>query len=394
MKNVVLMGATGSIGENTLSVLRKHPDKLRLIGIAAHEQSHKLAAIAKEFKVQNICIYDNATYIKAKESSLFNENQKLSSGETGLTELATLEDADIVLFGLSGTLGLKPALAALSKGTNIALANKEILVLGGQFLTAMAQKTGAKILPIDSEHSGVFQCLQGKENTESIQKIILTASGGYFRDWPIERLREATPEHAIKHPNWSMGPKITVDCATMANKGLELIEAHWLFNLSHEKLDAIIHQQSLIHAFVQFTDGSLLAQLAPPSMTFPIQYALLYPERHPSCLLTIPLERALCLELAPIDPARYPAFFLAKDAIKQGGSLPEAFNAANEVAVQAFLKHQIPFLAISEVIEETLQETHFTQKANTLDEALHIDQLARQFADNALKKYTTPSLKP
>ncbi|OIO60556.1 MAG: 1-deoxy-D-xylulose-5-phosphate reductoisomerase [Verrucomicrobia bacterium CG_4_10_14_3_um_filter_43_23] len=380
MKNVVLLGATGSVGENTLKVLRKHSDKLNLIAIAAYKQFDKLASIAQEFDVKHIALIDPDAFIGASESSLFSRDQMLYAGIEGLMEISTLPEADIVIFGLSGTAGLKPALAALEAGIDVAIANKEILVLGGSFLIQAAKNNNARILPVDSEHNAVFQCLEGVSDRSTISKVVLTASGGYFRDWPLEKLKDATPKCATKHPNWNMGPKITVDCATMANKGLELMEARWLFDLRPEQLDATLHPQSIIHALVQFVDGSVLSQMSPASMTFPIQYSLFYPDRFPGATEGIDLASFYSLQLSPIDSARYPCFFIAKNAMESGGAYPEAFNAANEIAVQAFLKTQIGFLDIPRVIEAVLENPIFSTSARSLKEALEIDQQARLLA--------------
>jgi len=272
-KRVVLLGATGSIGENTLRVLAAHRDKLELVGIAARSNWQKLAATAAGFGVRHVGVFEETAFAEAKKSGAFPAGTRLVGGLAGLIELAQLPEADLVLVAVVGTKGLEPALAALGAGKDLALASKEILVLAGKFVMAAAKKHGAKLLPVDSEHNAVFQCLEGHPQA-GVRRIVLTASGGAFRDWPTERLAHVTPADATKHPNWSMGPKITVDSATLANKGLELIEAQWLFDLRPEQCTAVLHPQSIVHCLVEFTDGAMLAQLSPPSMTFPIQHAL------------------------------------------------------------------------------------------------------------------------
>ena len=353
-KRVVLLGATGSIGENTLRVLAAHRDKLELVGIAAHSKWEKLAAIARQFDVRHVGLFDDAAYSAARANlAAFPAGTHLVGGLSGLVELAQLPAADTVLVAVVGTTGLAPALAALAAGKDLALASKEILVLAGKFVVAAAKKSGAKILPVDSEHNAVFQCLEGHPHA-GVRRIVLTASGGAFRDWPTERLAHVTPADALKHPNWSMGPKITVDSATLANKGLELIEAQCLFGLRPEQCTAVLHPQSIVHAFVEFTDGAMLAQLCPPSMTFPIQHALLHPVRAPGVDSALDFTKLLSLEFRPIDESRFPLLRLARESMAAAGVAPAIFNAANEVAVAAFLASKIPFLAIPRVVEHVL----------------------------------------
>ena len=353
-KRVVLLGATGSIGENTLRVLAAHADKLELVGIAAHSQWEKLAAIAQRFGVRHVGLFDPTAFAAARaHPAAFPTGTRLVGGLAGLVELAQLPAADTVLVAVVGTTGLEPALAALAAGKDLALASKEILVLAGKFVLAAAQKSGAKLLPVDSEHNAVFQCLEGHPRA-GLRRIVLTASGGAFRDWPADRLAHVTPADALKHPNWSMGPKITVDSATLANKGLELIEAQCLFGLRPDQCTAVIHPQSIVHCLVEFTDGAMLAQLCPPSMTFPIQHALLHPVRAPGVDSALDLTRLVGLEFRPIDTVRFPLLRLAQHTMVAAGVAPAIYNAANEVAVAAFLAGHIPFLAIPGVVEHTL----------------------------------------
>jgi len=384
-KRVVLLGATGSIGENTLRVLRAHPDKLELVGAAAHRDAEKLFQICREFGVRHAALGDAAAARAARGSAAFAAlpaATRLVAGEAGLVELATLPEADIVLVAVVGTAGLAPALAALAARKDLALASKEILVLAGEFVMAAARASGAKILPVDSEHNAVFQCLEGHAPA-AVRRVTLTASGGAFRDWPAERLAHATPADALKHPNWAMGPKITVDSATLANKGLELIEARWLFGLRPEQCHAVIHPQSIVHAVVEFTDGSMLAQLCPPSMTFPIQHALLHPARAVGTDTPLDLEKLSALEFRPVDEARFPLLRLARAALAAGGAAPAVFNAANEVAVAAFLAGRLPFTGIATVVEKTLETVQPLPPTNLTD-AIAADAEARNVAGTLL----------
>ena len=378
-RNVVLLGATGSIGESTLRVIRKHQDRLKLIGISAHQQGEKLCQIAHEFGVKNVHLGHEQDI---REDLPAETN--FSTGSDALNELAALESADLVVVAVVGAAGLAPTLAALEAGKDVVLANKESLVVGGELVMETARRTGAKILPADSEHNGVFQCLHGQPE-KSLDSIILTASGGPFRDFSLEQLSSVTPEQALKHPNWSMGPKITVDSATMANKGLELIEAHWLFGLPAEQLKVVIHPPSLVHAIVQFKDGCTLAQMSPPSMTFALQNALLFPNRMEGVEQGLDFSQPLELSFSPPSPDKYPCLKLAQDCLAKGGTAPLVFNAANEVAVAAFLRNQIGFTEISDIIENTLNTADFPH-ASSLENLLTFDQEIRVQASAFLQK--------
>jgi 1-deoxy-D-xylulose-5-phosphate reductoisomerase len=353
MKRVVLLGATGSIGENALRVIAAHPDKLRLVGIAGRAQWEKLAAIAAQFRVRHVGVFEDAAYAAARRSDAFPAGTRIVGGLSGLVELAGLPEADTVLVAVVGTTGLEPALAALAAGKELALASKEILVLAGKWVMAEARARGAKLLPVDSEHNAIFQCLEGHPGA-GVRQIVLTASGGAFRDWPEERLAHAQPADALRHPNWAMGPKVTIDSATLANKGLELIEAQWLFGLRPNQCATVLHPQSIVHGIVEFADGGMLAQLCPPSMTFPIQHALLHPIRTTGVEAPLDLSRWCSLEFRPVDENRFPLLKIARHAMEAGGAAPAIFNAANEIAVAAFLDGRIPFLAISAVVQQTL----------------------------------------
>jgi len=382
-KRIVLLGATGSIGENTLRVIAGHRDRLELVGIAARHNARRLAEIARQFDVRHVALFENGAYAEARANLAgFPAGTRLSGGLGGLIELAQLSEADLVLVAVVGTAGLRPALAALGAGKQLALASKEILVLAGKFV--MAAAGASRLLPVDSEHNAVFQCLEGHPRA-AVRRIVLTASGGAFRDLPTAALARVTPADALTHPNWSMGPKITVDSATMANKGLELMEAQWLFGLKPAQCEAVLHPQSIVHCIVEFTDGVMLAQLAPPSMTFPIQQALLHPERAPGVDAALDLRQLFALDFRPVDEAHYPCFRLAREALRAGGVAPAVYNAANEVAVAAFLAGRAPFLAIPQVIDKTLQSSSNFEPAD-LDAVLEADAAARRTAQDCLAR--------
>ena len=371
-KRIVLLGATGSIGENTLRVIAAHRDRLELVGIAARANYRRLAEIARQFGVRHVSLFENGALAEARaDLAAFPAGTDLSGGLSGLVELAQLPEA-----------GLRPALAALAAHKNLALASKEILVLAGKFVMAAAHANGVRLLPVDSEHNAVFQCLEGHPHA-AVRRIVLTASGGAFRDLPTAALAHVTPADALTHPNWSMGPKITVDSATMANKGLELMEAQWLFGLRPAQCQAVLHPQSIVHCLVEFEDGVMLAQLAPPSMTFPIQHALLYPERAPGVDAPLDLQQLFALDFRPVDETHYPCLRLARAAMMAGGVAPAVFNAANEVAVTAFLAGRVPFLAIPKVIDKTLESISNFEPVD-LDAVLEADLAARSSAQAGL----------
>lgn len=378
-KNLVLLGATGSIGESTLRVIRKHSDKIKLIGISANQNVKKLLKIAKEFKVPH------ASLVQApKENFSVPVGTELETGEKSLENLACMQNADIVVVAVVGSSGLLPTLAAVNSGKDVVLANKESLVVGGNLITKAAKKNQSRIIPADSEHNAIFQCLQGQPE-RSIESVILTASGGPFRNLPMNELLNVTVEQALKHPNWSMGKKITVDSATMANKGLELIEAKWLFDLSPNQLEVVIHPPSIIHGIVRFLDGCCLAQMTPPSMTFAMQNAILYPDRVESVEPSLDFSQPLDLSFSPPSLERYPCLKIAKDVLKQGGTAPLIFNASNEVAVDAFLRNRIGFLDISRIIEETLNDSDYNS-SDSVSELLSLDLESRLLSENHIKR--------
>ncbi len=375
---VVLLGATGSIGTSALKVIRKHSDRLELVGIAANQSVDELAAIANEFSVPEICLYDPKAWKAAVDANLFSESANLTCGEEGLCHLASLPECDTVLVAVVGTQGLMPALAALSAGNTLAVASKEILVLAGKFIVESARKNNVEILPVDSEHNALFQCLQGIRPNH-VSKLILTGSGGSFRDLPVEQLGSVTLEEALNHPNWDMGPKVTIDSATMANKGLEMIEARWLFGMQPEQVSVVIHSQSIVHSMVECVDGSIIAQMSPPDMTFAIQHTLLYPDRGEPVAAKLDFSQALELDFRPPEMGRYPCLELARACMKADGVAPGIFNAANEIAVDAFTQKRIKFVEIAKIVEKTL-ETINNREPATIDEVLEYDSQARAVA--------------
>lgn len=381
-KKVVLLGATGSIGESSLKVIRKHSDRLELVGIAANLNVDALAAIAREFDVKRCVLFDQTACQEARRSGKFPTDSKIDSGEDGLVALASLPEADIVLVAVVGTLGLMPALACIEHGKTLAVASKEILVLAGKFVMEAARRSGSAILPVDSEHNALFQCVHG-EPSKHVDKLILTASGGSFRDLPLDRFADVTVEQALNHPNWDMGPKVTLDSATMANKGLEMIEARWLFDLAPEQIDIVIHPQSIVHSMAQFIDGSIIAQLSPPDMTFAIQHCLLYPERGSGTVDSLDFAQSYQLDFRPPEIERYPCLSLARQAMQACGVVPGVFNAANEIAVEAFVAGQICFVDIASVIEKTLESIKNIEP-NSIEEVLQYDRQARRVARDLL----------
>lgn len=353
MRKIILFGATGSIGENTLKVVDAHRDAVELVGIAANTRWRELAAIARKYAVRNVAVFDAKAAEEARESGEFLAGTRFFVGAEGLVEMALLDEADLVITAIVGTLGLKPTLAAIQSGKDVAVASKEILVLAGQFVMSAARERGVRILPMDSEHNAIFQCL-GNEPKRHKDRIILTASGGAFRDYTLAQMAKVVPADALKNPNWNMGPKVTIDSSSMANKGLELIEATWLFDLPESRIDIVVHPQSIVHSMVRFVDGSVIAQLAPPSMTFPIQHCIFYPERVAGTLPSLDFSQALSLEFRAPDYEKYKCLRLARECSRVGGIAPAIFNAANEIAVDAFLGGKIAYLEIPEIIEQTL----------------------------------------
>jgi 1-deoxy-D-xylulose-5-phosphate reductoisomerase len=376
MKNVVLLGSTGSIGTSTLKVVDDLPDRLRIIGLAAGSNAELLAQQARRYQPGAIAISNPGCALQL--AGLLKGSVRICSGPEGLIELATLPGADIVLIAIVGTAGLLPALAAIRAGKDIAIASKEILVMAGETVMSEARKHGVRVLTVDSEHSAIFQCLDGKP-AHSVRKLWLTASGGPFRATPKEEFSQITLQRALKHPSWVMGRKITIDSATLFNKGLEMIEARWLFDVEMDRVEVLVHPQSVIHSMVEFIDGSILAQLSTPDMCLPIQYALTYPDRAPSQRVQTNLARAGSLTFEEPDLDRFPSLRLARHAGEKGGTLPAVLNAANEVAVDAFCKGKISFVQISETVARTM-ERHVVIPSPTLDQILAADAWARSAA--------------
>jgi 1-deoxy-D-xylulose-5-phosphate reductoisomerase len=376
MKNVVLLGSTGSIGTSTIKVADDLPDQIRLLGLAAGNNVELLLEQTRKHKPEAISICDPA---KAKElQDALGTSTRVFCGNEGLIELATLPGADIVLIAIVGTAGLKPALAAIRAGKDIAVASKEILVMAGEIVMSEARKYGVRVLAVDSEHSAIFQCLDGKPSN-SVRKLWLTASGGPFRKTPKEDFASITVEQALKHPSWVMGRKITIDSATLFNKALEMIEARWLFDIEMGRVGVVVHPQSVVHSMVEFVDGSMLAQLSTPDMCLPIQYALTYPERAASDRVQTSLTMLGCLNFEEPDIERFPALQLARWAGEVGGTLPAVLNAANEVAVEAFVNRKLNFPLITETVRRTL-DAHKVVPHPTLEQILEADAWARKEA--------------
>ena len=376
MRNVVLLGSTGSIGTSTVKVAEDLPDRIRLLGLGAGNNIEVLVEQTRKHRPEAISITDPA---KAQElRDVLGTSTEVFSGPEGLVKLATLPGADIVVIAIVGTAGLQPALAAIRAGKDIAVASKEILVMAGSLVMSEARKQGVRVLAVDSEHSAIFQCLDGKHSS-SVRRLWLTASGGPFRTTPKAEFPGITVERALKHPSWVMGRKITIDSATLFNKGLEMIEARWLFDIEISRVSVVVHPQSVIHSMVEFVDGSMLAQLSTPDMCLPIQYALTYPERAPSERVQTNLARLGSLTFEEPDTDRFPALQLARKAGDAGGTLPAVLNAANEVAVDEFLNQRINFPQISECVHRTM-ERHQVVSDPTLDQILAADAWARHEA--------------
>jgi len=372
---IAILGATGSIGTTTLNVVRAHPSLLRIAGLAAHSRWRELVGPAQEFRVAAIALADPKAAAEARASGAFPAGTRILEGTAGLTEIACLPEVSMVVSAVVGTAGLAPTLAALKARKDVALASKELLVLAGKFVTEAARASGARLLPVDSEHNAIHQLVRGKPGSD-IARLVLTASGGAFRETPLADLRNVTLDQALKHPNWSMGPKVTIDSATMANKGLEVIEARWLFDVPADRIDVVIHPQSIIHSLVTLADGSLQAQLSPPSMAYPIQDCLLFPQRLPCPAPRLDLTQALALTMTPPDPARYPCLGLARAAATTGGTAPAIFNAANEVAVAEFVAGRLAFTGIAELVARALAAVPAREPA-TLEEVLAADAETR-----------------
>ena len=368
MKGVAILGATGSIGRSALAVIDQRRDAFRVVALSAHRNAEALSQLTQAYQ-------PTLSVLVA------------SDGREALLDAATHPDADIVLNALVGAAGLEPTLAALRAGKRVALANKESLVCGGALVLQAAAAGGGKLIPVDSEHSAILQCVRGSEPSE-VQRLILTASGGPFRDYTPEQLATVQPSDALRHPTWEMGAKITIDSATLANKALEVIEAHYLFGIPYPQIDTVVHPQSIIHSFVEFVDGSTLAQLGFPNMELPIVYALAYPERLRYVSRRFDPVAAGALTFAPVRNECFPAFGLGVGAGRAGGTAPAVFNAANEIAVEAFLAGRLPFNGIPATVADTLDRWGGGDAAD-LDAVLHADAWARRSAENFVREYVT-----
>lgn len=380
MKNLVILGSTGSIGKNTLEVIEHFPQEFMVVGLSAHSNIELLEAQIQKHKPQFVTITDEKSYRALKEKS---PNCKILFGIEGLQEMVSESEVDLVINGLVGSVGLLPSLAAIENGKTLALANKEVLVMAGELVTQKAQEKKAQILPIDSEHSGIFQCLfSGKK--EEVKNLFLTASGGPFLNRDKKDFDKIKVSDALAHPTWKMGKKITVDSATLMNKTLEIIEAHWLFNMAPEKIKVVIHPQSIVHSLVEFIDGSIIAQMGPTDMKLPIQYALFYPERKVATSNGFNLTSVKNLTFQPPDTEKFPALKLGYQALKFKGTAPAVLNAANEVAVNCFLEEKISFKQISSIVEEVLS-FHSVISAPGLDDILKADLWGREKTLTLLK---------
>jgi 1-deoxy-D-xylulose-5-phosphate reductoisomerase len=379
LRGVSIIGATGSIGRQTLEIIAHHPDKLRVVALAAGRDVDALSELAARWQPRLVALADQ----DAAKACSGKFNCPVLTGIEGFTEIATHPETDIVVVAVPTAKALLPTLSALKAGKRVALATKEVLVSGGHLVTQQLRQSG-ELLPIDSEHSALFQCLQG-EDVSKVDKLLLTASGGPFRTKPMDELKRVTVEEALAHPTWRMGAKVTVDSATLMNKGLEIIEARWLFGVPAERIEVVIHPQSIVHSLVEFVDGSVKAQLSLPDMRLPIQYALLYPERHPCPIQRLDLTKIGALTFEPPDEVRFPCLRLAKLAVQVGGTMPAVLNAADEIAVNAFLQRKIGFMDIPAIIEAVM-ERHRPIAEPDLNTVWEVDEWARAMARELVQK--------
>lgn len=400
MKQLTVLGATGSIGASTLSIVRAQPEQFRVFALSGHRQIDQLAALCLEFKPRFAVVTDEAA-AQSLRQLLSHGSTKVLAGESALIDIVQAPEVDLVMSAIVGAAGLAPTYAAIQAGKQVLLANKEALVMAGSLMMQAVIDHRATLLPVDSEHNALFQCMppaflaarlfphhleHDQRSTAGIDKIILTASGGSFRDTPLDQFQHITPEQACRHPNWSMGKKITVDSATMMNKALEVIEAHYLFGLAPEQIDVLIHPQSVIHSLVVYQDGSLLAQLGEADMRIPIANTMAWPARINSGVKPVDLCQTPGLDFKALDAQRYPAFQLGFQALHMGGTAPCVLNAANEVAVAAFLQHRIPFTAIATINRETVAQAEFT-KADHFEAIFECDQHARRLAQRLIHQH-------
>ena len=382
---VALFGATGSIGESTLSVIEAHPERFHLEVVSAHRSIETLVRIIERFQPKHVILTDQSEANALMEQLPKDFNGSLAFGEHSLAEAASASEVDVVMAAIVGGAGLVSTHAAVRAGKRVCVANKEALVMGGELMMAEARANGAILLPIDSEHNAMFQCLPESytvgQSIPGLKQLVLTCSGGPFREWSIDAMMDATPDQAVAHPNWSMGRKISVDSATLMNKGLELIEATHLFHVPETSIDVVIHPESTVHSLVEFVDGSMLAQLGSPDMRIPIAHALGFPERLDINVERLSLTKLSKLHFEPVNHAMFPALALARQASSEGGDRPIVLNAANEIAVDAFLKQQIGFTEITELVSDCLNQSA-RQPISSIDDVLAVDSMSRQTAEN------------
>ena len=385
MKTVSILGSTGSIGLSTLSVIDSFPDKFVIAGLAAGRDIEGLARQVSKYRPRLVSLSDESKIPELRERLRAAGVEKLPEiayGDEGLVAVSCLDGVDIVISATVGAVGFMPTYKALAMGRRVCLANKETLVMAGELMTRVARESGAELLPVDSEHNALHQCMRG-ERVSEVKRLILTASGGPFRQISLEKMREATVEEALAHPTWQMGSKITIDSATLMNKGLEVIEAGWLFGFTADRISVTVHPQSIVHSMIEMVDGSIIAQLGVTDMRLMIQYALTYPDRLPTELAPLRWDKLARLEFFEPDLVRFPCLRLAYDAMREGGTMPAALSAANEVAVAAFLNREIKFMDIPRIIEQTM-EAHTTQPCESIEAVLEADRWARSRAERGL----------
>ena len=395
MKTLSILGSTGSIGTSTLDVVARHPGRYRVHALTAHSSVDTLLGQIATFRPALAVLSDPAAARQLEARLPAGSDTQVRAGEAGLIEAVQAPGVEQVVAGIVGAAGLRPVHAALLAGKDVALANKEVMVLAGELMMGVAREHGARVLPVDSEHNALFQCMQGN-NLDQVEQLILTASGGPFRDLPLEEFPQITRAQTLRHPNWSMGQKITVDSATMMNKGLEVIEARWLFDLPPEQIGVLVHRQSIVHALVTYRDGSVIAQLGLPDMRTPIAHCLAYPERLPLDLPRLNLAETARLEFAEVEADRYPCYFLALEALRLGGGLPAALNGADEVVVAAYLEDAFSFTQIAAILEEVMnllrgqlasgEAPAFLREVTSVEDAILADAFGRELATEQIRQ--------
>ena len=388
MKQIAILGSTGSIGKNALSVIETHPDELKVVGLAANRDVDTLEQQVRRYCPQLVALNEPTAAAQFRERIRDLNGIQVLAGTDGLHAVATMTQAAQVLDGMGGSAGLLPTLAAINAGKDIAFVNKEVMVMAGALVNAAVQSNGVNLIPIDGEMSAIFQCLEGaRERQAEIHRLLITASGGPFRKVPKEDLYSVTPQQALRHPNWKMGQKITIDSATMMNKGLEVIEAKWLFNIELSKIDVVVHPESIIHSMVEWTDGSTIAQLGPTDMRIMIQYALTYPRRLAAPVPRLDLQETRTLHFEPVDFEKFPCLSLAYDAAEVGGTLPVVLSSADEVVVEAFLNACIGFMDIPAILARVMDK-HTVISDPTLPDILEVDRWAKSTARSIIKNHT------